>query len=113
MRRTGETAQNETTGREEPVWATVYAALSFRIGGSWGASPSRTVNFDGAEMQVGTRIGHAPASASALRDGDLIDVFEGENAGTTWQIVESDWRDQSTARRMPIVAVSRPSEWGV
>lgn len=110
MRKTGDTTTGPD-GREVPEWATVYASLPFRIGGSWGSSPSRTVNFDGAELQVGTRIGHAPASTSGLADGDLVDVSEGENAGTVWQIVEVDWQDQATARRMPIVATQRPSEW--
>lgn len=110
MRPTGGTT-TDLDGYEVPEWGAVYAALPFRIGGAWGASPSRTVSAGGAEYQVGTRIGHAPASTDLLRDGDLIDVYEGENAGSTWQFVEIDWMDQATARRFPLVATTRPQEW--
>lgn len=113
MRKTGETTQDEATGLEVPEWATVIAASPFRLGGSnAGSATYRTLDVGGARVEVAVRIGHFPAETSGLADGDLIDVSAGENAGLVLQIVEADWQDQATARRVPAVATQRPSEWG-
>lgn len=109
-RRTGLTAQNETTGREVPTWETVATDVPFRLGSTRGAGASRTTGIEGSEVEVALRTGHLPYDRSVL-DGDYLDVTDGENAGTAWVVVEGDWQDQATARRVPIVAVTRPEEW--
>lgn len=111
-RKTGETAQDETTGLEVPVWDVVYTDLPFRLGGSdSGDSASRREDIGGVEVQVAVRVGHLPASTADLSDGDFIDVTAGENAGTAWRIVEAAFKDQATARRVPLLAEDRPEEW--
>lgn len=102
--------QDEETGLEVPVWDDIYTG-PFRLGGSSGAAGTRTVTIGGVEVQVATRVAHFPASTTDLTDGDLIDLTAGENAGLVLRIVEADWQDQATARRVPVVAVDRPEEW--
>lgn len=110
MRKTG--ATTTVDGLEVPEWATVYAASPFRLGGSnAGSSGTRTVTIGTTEMQLAVRVGHFPAATDLLADGDLIEVTAGENAGLVLQIVEADWQDQATARRVPVVSVQRPEEW--
>lgn len=111
-RATGKMGQDETTGLEVPLWELTHAAVPFRLGGAnQGTSGTRKVTVGGVELQLATRTANLPASTSNLLDGDLIDVTSGENAGTVWRIVEGDWADQQTARRLPIVATERPEEW--
>lgn len=99
-------------GFEVPGWLDVYTDLPFRLGGAdQGGAGTRTVTVGGTEVQVAVRTGSFPASTTNLRDGDLIEVTAGENAGTVWQIVEADFQDQATARRVPIVNTARPAEW--
>jgi hypothetical protein len=57
------------------------------------------------------RTAHFPASTSNLRDGDLLEITSGENTGQVLRVVEADWSDQTTARRVPVVATQRPEEW--
>ena len=111
-RKTGRTTQNETNGRIVPVWDVIHADLPFRLGGSdSGDSASRREDVGGVKVQTAVRIGHLPVTADALQDGDYIDVTEGENAGTAWRIVEAAFKDQATARRVPLLAETRPEEW--
>jgi hypothetical protein len=106
------TAQDEETGLEGSGWSVVVADSPFRLGGSErGGSGSRTVTIGGVEVTLAVRVGHFPATTADLRDGDLIEVTDGENAGTVWRIVEGDWADQQTARRVPLIATDRPAEW--
>lgn len=113
MRKTAGTDQDESTGEVVPVWAAVYVDAPFRLAGSErGGSGTRTVDIGGVTLQLAARVGHFPATTSDLADGDLIEVTGGENAGTVWRIVEADWQDQATARRVPLVAAERPTEWG-
>lgn len=112
-RKTGLTAQNETTGLKDPIWDEVYTDHPFRLGGAdRGGSGTRTVTIGGVETQVAARVGSLPASTDDLRDGDLIDITAGENAGVVLHIIEATWQDQATARRVPVFEVQRPSEWG-
>lgn len=111
-RKTGQTEQDETTGLEVPVWTVVYTDLPFRLGGSdSGDSASRREDIGGVEVQTAVRIGHLPVAIDDLSDGDFIDVLTGENAGTAWRIVEAAFKDQATARRVPLLAEDRPEEW--
>lgn len=112
MRKTGLTAQNETTGLEVPEWATVYTDLPFRSdGGSAGDGGSRGVTVGGVTFEEATGVGHFPAETTNLLDGDLIEVTDGEWAGDVWRIVAAIRYDQKTARRLPITEESRPEEW--
>ena len=109
---TNRTSQNETNGREAPVWEVVYDG-PFRLGGAnTGSSGTRTETIaGGVEVQTANRAGHFPADTSSLADGDLIDITSGENAGTVWRIIEAAGQDQATALRVPIVQADRPEEW--
>lgn len=111
MRKTGLTDQDEETGAEVPEWAAVHIDIPFRLGGSKGSAGTRTVTVGAAEVQVATRVGSFAYDTDDLLDGDLIDITSGENAGLVLRIVEADWADQQTARRVPVVSESRPEEW--
>jgi hypothetical protein len=94
------------------VWATTYTALPLRlVSESTGTTQSRRVETAGVQFELAVRTAHLPASTSNLRDGDLLEVTAGENAGMVLRIVEADWSDQTTARRVPVVATQRPEEW--
>lgn len=111
-RSTGRMTQDEATGLEVPEWERTHSASPFRLGGSdKGSSGTRTRSVGGVELQLAVRIGHFPAATTNLLDGDLIEVTSGENVGSVWRIVEGDWADQQTARRVPIIAADRPEEW--
>lgn len=112
MRRTGESTQNEESGADVPEWATVYAAAPFRLGGAnQGSTGSRVIEVDGGELALATRTGHFPHDHDELRDGDLIEIAFGENAGLVLRVVEATWQDQATARRVQVVEERRPEEW--
>lgn len=110
-RPTGGTTTDPATGRLVAEWGDVHVGLAARIGSSWGASPSRTVNVADVEQRVATRTLHLPADTSDLVDGDHVLVTAGENVDTIWRIVESEWQDQATARRLPVVQVDAPEGW--
>lgn len=109
-RMTGRTAQDESTGLEVPVWDDVYTGR-LRLSGSRNAATTRTEDVGGVEVQRALRIAHFPASATGLRDGDLIDVTGGDNAGVVLRLIEANWQDQATARRYPVESADRPGEW--
>lgn len=106
-RKTGSTVQNETTGEEAPEWGAVYTGLPFRLVGG----RSHSVTIGGVEFEEATARGDMPVGTDDLADGDLIEITAGEWAGSVWQIVEATKGDQRTARRVPVVEVSAPSEW--
>lgn len=111
-RDTGNTAQDEETGSEVPVWDDVYSGVPFRLGGSnQGSTGSRTVETPGGKVTLAVRTGHFPHDFDELRDGDLIDVTAGECAGLVLRIVEATFQDQATARRVQVVEVGRPEGW--
>jgi hypothetical protein len=111
-RKTAATTTDPETGFQVPVWDTTHTALPLRlVSESSGTTQSRRVETAGVQFELAVRTAHLPASTSNLRDGDLLEVTSGENAGMVLRIVEADWADQSTARRVPVVATSRPEEW--
>lgn len=111
-RKTGETAQDEDSGLEVPIWASVYMNLPFRSSaGSTGDGGSNGVTIGGVTFEEATGVGHFPAGTTNLEDGDLIEVTEGEWAGDVWRIVAAIRYDQKTARRVPITEATRPEEW--
>lgn len=105
-RKTGEDTEGEN------VWADVYTALPMRLAGTIrGQSQSRRTQTAGVEYETAMRTANFPATTSNLQDGDLVDITSGENAGVVLRIVEADWQDQATARRLPVVETLRPEEW--
>ena len=111
LRKTGGTT-TDGNGFTVPVWATVEAASPFRLGGAnQGSSGTRTEDVGGVEFQTAIRVGHFPIAVDDLRDGDYIEVTAGENDGLVLRVIEGDWQDQATARRVPVVATERPAEW--
>lgn len=112
IRRGGVMVVNPDTGLEEPGWADVHVDVPFRLdGGSSGDGGSRTVTIGGTEFEQATAVGHLPANTADLEDNDLILVTAGEWSGSVWQIVEAVKKDQATARRVPIVETTAPTEW--
>lgn len=105
-RKTGVMVQDESTGLEVPEWADVYTGPMRFVGGA-----TRTVTIGGVEFQEATGRADFPHDTTDLADGDLIDITAGEWAGTVLSIVEAVKGDQRTARRVPVVEVSRPEEW--
>jgi hypothetical protein len=111
-RKTGLTVQNETTGEEAPEWEAVYTGLPFRSdGASSSDGGSRSVTIGGVTFETATGIGHMPADTTDLADDDFIEVTSGEWAGDVFRVVAAVRYDQKTARRVPIVEATRPSEW--
>ncbi|MGH3996681.1 MAG: DUF6093 family protein [Pseudonocardiaceae bacterium] len=105
-RKTGETPEGEI------VWTDVYTDLPVRLAGTIrGQSQARRVETAGVEFEIAMRTANFPASTDNLRDNDLAEITSGDNAGVVLRIVEADWQDQSTARRVPVVATLRPEEW--
>lgn len=110
VRRPG-ASTTDADGFEVDGWTQVYAG-PFRLGGSdAGAAGSRNVRVGDVELALAVRIAHFPASTTGLRDGDLIQVTAGENAGAFLRIVEASWQDQATARRVPVVEAQEPEGW--
>lgn len=98
--------------QEVPEWEVVYADLPVRIATSQSAARSRTQSPGEAEVERATPRADFPASTSNLADNDHAEITAGENTGRVYRIVEADWSDQATARRVPVEATERPSEWG-
>lgn len=112
IRRKTDATTTDGDGNEVPVWATTYTAHPLRlVSESTGSTQSRRVETAGVQFELAVRTAHLPASTSDLRDGDLIDVTSGDNAGMVLRVIEADWADQTTARRVPVVATQRPTEW--
>ena len=111
-RRTGETT-TDADGYEVDEWVVELAGVPCRIGSDRGASQSRTVSTPGGDVTLAVRVAHFPAATEGLRDGDFIEVVAGRLLGSVWLIVEADDADQQTARRVPVVAAERPSEWAI
>lgn len=111
-RKTGRIVQDEDTGRQSPVWLDLHTDLPCRISAATrGASPSHTIDRSDVQVEESARVISFPAATTGLVDGDLVDVTAGENAGLVFRIVEADWKDQATARRVPVIGEQRPKEW--
>jgi hypothetical protein len=107
VRRPGGTTTDED-GYEVTAWDDAYADLPCWVDRQGG---TRTVSVGGVEMQLATRILKVPYYATAIRDGDLVDVLTGACAGLAFRVVESVTADQKKQQELPIVEVPRPEEW--
>jgi hypothetical protein len=110
-RQSGRTQQNETTGRETPVWDVIATDVPFRSSGSAAAGGSAGVTVGGVTYEQATAVGHLPAGTD-LSDDDLLEVAAGEWVGQVWRVVKAVALDQRTARRFPLAEEQRPEEWG-
>jgi len=112
-RPTGRTAQDDSTGREVPIWAVVHSDLPVRFPVRLGNSASsRTLEIAGVEMTVAVRQMDMAYETENVADGDLAEVTDGRAAGTVWRIVDATPPpDQATAFRVDVIAVDRPEEW--
>ena len=98
-------------GLKVPKWVVTHRLLIGRLAGARGAAATRTVTVGQSEVQVAVRAWHCPATTTDLRDGDVLEIVAGENAGTFLQIVEATWQDQATARRLPVIEIQKPKGW--
>lgn len=114
VRRKSGATTTDADGLRVTGWTVVHTALPFRIDGTGavGDGRSRGANLGGVVSfaQV-TALGHMPADTTDLEDGDLVEITSGEWAASVWRVVAAVVADQKTARRVPIEAVPRPSEW--
>lgn len=110
VRRPGGPPTTDANGFEVDGWVDVYSG-PFRLGGSANVGQTRNATVGEVEVTLAVRTAHFPATTTGLRDGDLIEVTSGENAGAFLRIVEASWQDQSTARRVPVVEAQRPGGW--
>jgi len=111
-RKTGNMTTNDR-GLEVPEWAVIHEDLPARLSGTAANSaPYSTQNIGGVGFTVAARVLNLPASTTDLADDDFADITAGDNAGGVVQLIEVGWQDQTTARRIPVVAVERPEEWG-
>lgn len=106
-RKTGTT---KIDGITVPQWTTVHIG-PFRLAGSRNAGASRTHTVGGVEYEVSTRAAHFPVAVATLRDADVLEVLDGDAAGLFFRLIETDFADQQTARRMPVEATTRPEGW--
>lgn len=98
-------------GQQVPEWLPTYTDHPVRIASSASAARSRTQRPGEAEIERATPRADFPASTSNLADNDLIEITAGENTGRVFRVIEADWSDQATARRVPVEATERPTEW--
>lgn len=102
---------DKVNGISTPKWDTIHTDLPFRLGGTERDGQTRTVTIGSTTQQVAARVGSFPACTDDLRDDDLVEITDGDNVGLVLRIVEADWQDQATARRVPVIAEQRPKEW--
>jgi len=106
-RRDGVTTNDD--GLEVPAWEVVYEGIC-RLGGiTRSLAQHSTQSPVDLQVERGHRTLHLPHDVPELQDGDLAEV-SGETGGV-WRVVEADGQDQATARRLPVVAADRPTEW--
>ena len=111
MRLTGDTTTG-ANGLEVPEWATVYTDLPVRLSGtSNGASATVPTSIGGTVVQDARREAEFAHDTTDLQDRDLVVMTSGDSDGVVLRILEADWADQQTARRVPVEATRRPAEW--
>lgn len=109
-------------GFEVEGWEVLYTDHPMRLRdvstGTGGNAPRVA-----GRSQQGVEVNHARHIASLyafdavtgnridLADGDYIEITDGENVGVIIRVVESDWADTKTARRVPVEAAERPRGW--
>ena len=95
-------------GYDVPEWDLIHVGIPFRLVGG----DTRKVTVGGVDFQDATARGDFPWDTFDLADDDLVEIVEGEWAGSVFRVVEAVKGDQRTARRVPVAEVPRPEEWG-
>lgn len=102
----------DADGFQVPGWLTLFTALPMRLGGAdSGGSGTRSTTSGGVDVQLAVRVASFPHDTTGLRDGDVVQVTAGENAGVFVRIVEAAGQDQATARRVPVIETTQPAGW--
>lgn len=110
-RKTGEMVTNPQ-GFEVDEWVVPHTSLPFRLdGGSAGDGGSRTITVGGVTFEQATNVGHFPYDTTDLRDGDYLEITDGEWTGAVYRIVEATKKHDAVDRRVPLVEETRPAEW--
>jgi hypothetical protein len=111
-RKSGNVAQNETSGFEAQTW-TLIGATPARLSamGSKRGAGAKGLTPGGVLWEQADRTLHLPASWTDLVTGDVVEITAGESAGTFWRVLEATWHDQATARRVPVLQIDRPKDW--
>lgn len=121
IRRQDGTRTKGADGMDVPGWTVLYTDHPMRlrdVSTGTGGAASRVTG----RAQQGVEVNHARHIVSLdpfdsygakidLADGDLIEITSGENVGAILRVVESDWADDKTARRVPVEAAERPRGW--
>ena len=93
-------------------WTVVVVNTPFRLGGAIvGNASSTTQEIGTVGIEAAIRVGHFPHTLNTLQDGDFVELLTGENIGRVFEIVDTVWQDQATARRVRLVEVPRPEGW--
>lgn len=111
----GSSGQDEGTGLQGVTWETVHADIPFRLkapGNTASVGNIRLETVGGIEISQALGQGYMPVAINDLLDNDVIEVTVGEWAGTVWRVLEATVGDQLTSRRVPMLQIDRPQEWG-
>jgi len=100
---------SDDEGYDVGQYDTVYTDLPIRLDSSSDGS-SQSVEVGGTTYEQATGLAHLPADTTDLADDDLIEVTSGEWPGTFLRVLDAPRVDKKTARRVPVVEVSRPKE---
>jgi hypothetical protein len=99
-------------GLKVPSWPSVVTDAPFRLAGNRGPSQYRTVTIGSTDVQLAIRVGHWPiALMGTFRDGDVVEITAGDNAGRFLTIVESLGKDQANDLQLPVVEREKPDGW--
>ena len=104
IRFTGYTVKDPFSGLDVPEYATVHVGPMRLAAGNGPAASARKVQVPGGELSLAALRADFPTDTVTFADGDVIEVYAGESAGTRWLVVEADRADQQTAYRVPVVA---------
>lgn len=103
---TGGEVVDPFSGLYGPAFVVVHSGPMRLAAGNGPAASSRSVSVPGGEVSLAALRADFPVSTPRFADGDVIEVVGGDNAGTSWLVVEADASDQVTAYRVPVVAYS-------
>lgn len=111
IRRKGSGTTTNGAGFKRPAWDVVAADVPCRVAGTRAASGVRHETVGDVQIESALRVLHLPATTSGLRDGDYAEVTSGDTAGLVLRLVDTQFQDQATARRVQVIEVQRPEEW--
>lgn len=99
-------------GLKVPTWTEVLVDVAFKLADATGGrGQSRTVTIGNTQVEVAVRVGKFTADTEGIRDGDVVEITAGDNAGRFVQVVDSLGKDQQAALRLPVIQISKPDGW--